>query len=85
MRTLAMLETPGSWSLTSRREKTDQDRHRVGEPRMPQRFRLSLLADVSVMAAFVVLVILGYVALIKFAGEAIFSAAQNLLLPGQYP
>jgi hypothetical protein len=52
---------------------------------MSRRYPLGPLADVALIVAFIVLVILGYVVLIGVVGRAIVSDVPNLPFPGQYP
>lgn len=52
---------------------------------MSWRLPLRPLADLALIAAFIVLVISGYAVLIGVVGGAIVSDVPNLPSPGQYP
>ncbi|MGO8917693.1 MAG: hypothetical protein ACLQJR_17455 [Stellaceae bacterium] len=52
---------------------------------MSRRFPLGPPADIALIAAFIVLAILGYVVLFRAAGGAFLSPAQTVPLPAQYP
>jgi len=43
------------------------------------------LADLALIAAFIVLAILGYVVLFDFVGGSIVAGFQHTMLPSQYP